>query len=721
MKNIYLACLLACTFLAQSSLAQKGYGDTAILFKDPGCRLTVRLFADHDHDGSQNNAVLTYSKSGRIVFADSVHSHNGNISFRDFNNDGTEDVLIANTTSARSNETFYLFLKNDKAKTLRRVKGFEKIVNPSLDKKYNIITEMRLYGKISHAFFRINKSGELLNLGHEIETEINDLGNKYEKAIRAIVANDPVITVDLNKETGDMTPIWAWFGYDEPNYTYMKDGKKLLSELAELSPVPVFVRTHNLLTTGDGTPALKWGSTNAYTEDANGRPIYNWTIVDSIFDTYVQRGMKPLVQIGFMPEALSSKPQPYKHNWRPGAPYREVFTGWAYPPNDYNKWRELVYQWAKHCLDRYGRKEVESWYWEVWNEPNIPYWQGTMQEFFKTYDYAADGLLKALPFAKIGGCNITGGGSKFLEAFIRHCLDSTNYATGKLGSPLDLVLFHAKGQPRVVNGSVVMNVGTQMRNIRDAMKTVNLFPRLKNIPLVIGESDPEGCAACGMSTNPENAYRNGTMYSSYTAASFARKYLLADELKTNLMGAVSWSFEFEDQPWFAGFRDLATNGVDKPVLNVFRMFGMMKGRRVETQGNRMYPLQTFIDSSVRGSTDIGAIASKDKKIATIMLWNYHDEDKPGTAESVNVTIKNLSANAVTITEYRVDSEHSNSYEVWKKMGSPQNPTPEQISTLEKAGKLSMAGKPAKIKTKNREAALALDLPRQAVVLLKVEW
>src|SRR5436190_13303592 len=90
----------------------------------------------------------------------------------------------------------------------------------------------------------------------------------------ALSAQQPVINIDLNKEVGDMKPIWAWFGYDEPNYTYMKDGKKLLSEIAALSPVPVFVRAHNLLTTGDGTPALKWGSTNAYTEDKDGKPIY---------------------------------------------------------------------------------------------------------------------------------------------------------------------------------------------------------------------------------------------------------------------------------------------------------------------------------------------------------------------------------------------------------------------------------------------------------------
>ncbi len=276
----------------------------------------------------------------------------------------------------------------------------------------------------------------------------------------SVYSQSPEIHVDLDHEVGDMKPIWAWFGYDEPNYTYMKDGKKLLSEIAALSPVPVFVRTHNLLSTGDGTASLKWGSTNAYTEDANGNPVYSWTIVDSIFDTYIKRGMKPLAQIGFMPEALSTNPQPYQHSWKPGASYKEVFTGWAYPPKDYNKWRELIYQWANHCVERYGKKEVESWWWEVWNEPNIGYWQGTVEEYCKLYDYAADGLRKALPTARIGGCDITGGGSKFLSAFIEHCLSDTNYATHKIGSPLDLILFHAKGQPKVINETVVMNVGT---------------------------------------------------------------------------------------------------------------------------------------------------------------------------------------------------------------------------------------------------------------------
>ena len=528
-----------------------------------------------------------------------------------------------------------------------------------------------------------------------------------------------VIEINFEKNIAPMKPVWAWFGYDEPNYTYMKDGQKLLTEISKLSPVPVYVRAHNLLTSGDGTPALKWGSTNAYTEDANGKPVYNWKIVDQIFDTYVKRGMKPLAQIGFMPEALSIKPIPYQHQWKPGAKYDVIETGWAYPPKDYQKWGNLVYEWVKHSIERYGKAEVESWYWEVWNEPNGAYWKGTQAEFFKLYDYAADGLKRALPTAKIGGANVTGGGTKYLYAFIKHCLSDTNYVTGKIGSPLDAVLFHAKGSPRVVNGTVIMDIRAQLRNVEANYKVINKYPQLKDIPVIIGESDPEGCAACGMATNPENAYRNGTMYSSYTAASFARLYALTDQYKINLLGAVTWSFEFENQPWFAGFRDLATNGVDKPVLNVFRMFGMMKGNRVETKSSQMYGLKSVLDSSIRKpATDIGALAATANKSATVLVWNYHDEDKTGTKDSVAVMLNNLPVKSATVTEYRIDSDNSNAYEVWKKMGSPQNPDSKQIALLEKAGQLKMIGKPVK---QNDLKKIAILLPRQGVSFLKIDW
>jgi xylan 1,4-beta-xylosidase len=533
------------------------------------------------------------------------------------------------------------------------------------------------------------------------------------------------ITIDAADRIGPLQPMWAWFGYDEPNYTYMKDGKKLLSAISALSPVPVYVRAHNLLTTGDGTPALKWGSTNAYTEDAQGRPRYDWTIVDRIFDTYIERKMKPLVEIGFMPEALSAKPQPYKHDWKPGVPYNRIYTGWTHPPNDYDKWRELVHQWVKHSVERYGRREVESWYWEVWNEPDIGYWSGTPEEFRKLYDYAADGVKRALPTARVGGPHMTGPlgarTQQLLRDFLEHCLRGTNHATGKVGSPLDFIAFHAKGAPRVVDGHVRMGITNHLRAISNGFEIVASFPELKDKPIVIGESDPEGCAACSVATNPENAYRNGTMYSSYTAAQIARTYELADLHKVNLLGSVTWAFEFEDQPYFAGFRDLATNGIDKPVLNVFRMLGMMKGDRLRVRSTSAATVEVIRDQGVRTTPDVYALAARQGRDVAILVWNYHDDDLPAAAASISLTVTGMPDGTPRLTHYRVDQEHSNSYEAWKKLGSPQTPTSAQYASLEKTSRLQTLGGPERTTVKGGELRISFTLPRQGVSLLRVAY
>ncbi len=535
------------------------------------------------------------------------------------------------------------------------------------------------------------------------------------------------IRVDANAPMGPLRPIWTYFGYDEPNYTYMKDGTKLLSELAAASPVPVHVRAHNLLTSGDGQAALKWGSTNAYTEDANGRPKYDWTIVDRIFDTYVQRGMKPMVEVGFMPEALSVKPQPYRHHWDPTQPYKNIYTGWAHPPKDHARWSELIFQWVKHCIERYGRDEVASWYWEVWNEPDIAYWQSTPEEYHKLYDYTVDAIKRALPAIRVGGPTSTGPGSeraaKFLRDFLKHVTTGRNYATGKTGSPIDYVTFHAKGRPKVVDGHVQMGSEFQLRDIDKGFEIVASFPELKRLPIIIGESDPEGCAACSVRYNPQNAYRNGTMYSSYTAATFARKRELAAKHGVNLQGAVTWAFEFEDQPYFDGFRDLATNGIDKPVLNVFRMFGLIAGTRVKADVSGALTLDQLLAGGVKGKPDINALASRAERTISAMVWHYHDDDLPAPAAPVRLSLAGIPAgvNRAIVRHYRIDAAHSNSYDAWKSMGSPQQPTPEQYKALEAAGQLKLFGSPVYVPVANGTASLEFDIPRQGVSLVQISW
>ncbi|MEZ4702511.1 MAG: hypothetical protein R2834_19415 [Rhodothermales bacterium] len=538
------------------------------------------------------------------------------------------------------------------------------------------------------------------------------------------------IGIDLDTRIGAMYPMWAYWGYDEPNYTYMANGRKLIREISELSPVPVYFRAHSMLNTDEGPrAALKWGSTNAYTEDAAGNPVYDWTIVDRIVDTYVENGAKPMMEVGFMPKALSSKPEPYRHHWSPADPYGDIFTGWAYPPKDYAKWAELIFQWVRHSVDRYGADEVATWWWDVWNEPDIPYWKGTREEYFTLYDYTADAIKRALPAARVGGPTTTNPGlgddasGRFLADFLAHCSAGTNYATGQTGSPLDFISFHAKGSPRVMDDGryVRMNMAPQLDAIDAGFQIVAASP-FKALPIIIGESDPEGCAACSVDYHPANAYRNGTMYASYTASSFAKKYELADRRGINLEGAVSWSFQFEGKPWFAGFRAMATNGVDKPVLNVFRMFGMMGGDRVAVSPSDAPSAERVIQEGVRGDLpDINALASRDGDAAYVMVWNYHDDDLPALAADVSVHLKGIPAGRVKLSHYRIDENHSNAYTVWREMGAPQQVTREQYARLEASGQLELLTSPMWIDAPAGEATIAFSLPRQGVSLLQLSW
>jgi xylan 1,4-beta-xylosidase len=547
-------------------------------------------------------------------------------------------------------------------------------------------------------------------------------------AAAALRAQAPItIQVNAAETAGPWKPITGYFGYDEPNYTYMKNGRKLVGELAALSARPVYIRTHFLLATGDGEPSFKWGSTNAYTEDRAGKPVYNWTIADRIFDTYLQAGAKPFVEIGFTPQALSSKPDPYRPVWSPGARFDQYYVGWSYPPSDYGKWAELIQQWVKHVVEKYGRAEVESWYWEVWNEPDIAYWHGTPEEYDKLYDYTADAVKRVLPGAKIGGPASTGPSGAhsgaFLRQFLEHCSSGKNAATGATGAPLDFISYHAKGRPTVVEGHVRMGIAKNAEDVDAGFQIVAAFPKFRGLPIVLSESDPEGCAACSARVYPQNAYRNGTLYPAYTAAMLRNILDLSERAHTNIEGMLTWAFEFEDQPYFDGFRTLATNGVDKPVLNVFRMAGLMRGARLKVESSGAVGLDAMIKTGVAGNPFVDALAARSDRDVSILVWNYHDEDVPAPDADVRLSLAGVPGGAgrVQARHYRIDQTHSNAYTVWKQMGSPQKPSAEQYGALEAAGQLQLFDSPRWLAAPAGKVDLEFKLPRQGVSLVQVSW
>ena len=535
----------------------------------------------------------------------------------------------------------------------------------------------------------------------------------------AAPAQPVLIQVHAAQSTGSYTPVWNFYGADEPNYIYAPYGEKLLRELSGLSPVPVYFRAHNLLTTGHGERSLKWGSTNAYTEKPDGSPVYDFTITDRIFDTLLAAHVRPLVEIGFMPEALSTHPEPYRHNFPKGP----IFTGWSYPPNNWAKWSDLILAYATHLHQRYGA-QTSTWYWEVWNEPDIPYWHGTAEEYDRLYDLTTAAILKAIPDAKVGGPAATGihpGRSEaFLRQFLEHCAHGTNAATGRPGAPLDFISYHPKGDPKMVDGHLVMGIATQLDATRNGMRVIAGYPEFRETPIILTESDPEGCAAC---LGAREAYRNSPLYGASVTEATMRTYELARQYGVNIRGSVTWAFEYDDQPAFEEFRTLTTDGIDKPVLNAFRLLGKLGGQPgtdwLATESTGALPLDEILQNGVTGAPDVNAVATRHNGQIDILLWNYHDANVPAPPAHVRLTVDGLTGSAVQESQFRVDSDHSDAYPLWLKMGSPAHPTTQQQDQLEKAAQLAEPVSNRRLPLKSGKAEIDVELPRDAVVVISL--
>ena len=269
-----------------------------------------------------------------------------------------------------------------------------------------------------------------------------------------------------------------------------------------------------------------------------------------------------------------------------------------------------------------------------------------------------------------------------------------------------------------------MNVSASLQNVRDAFSIISSYPSEKQKPVVIGEDDPDGCAAC---VTPAYGYRNNLIFPSYTAAAFSRDIDLAARYGINLEGALTWAFEFDDRDYFDGLRVLATNQIDKPILNIFRMFGKLTGQRVTASSGGRVALDDILAHSVRDESDVGVVAAYNTstRALTAMIWNYHDDDLPKPDAQITLEVSGLAQHwdgcrAARITHYRIDNSHSNSYTRWLEMGAPQQPTNAQISELKAAGQLQMLGEPVHVPVTDGKVEIEFALPIHGTSLLVLE-
>ena len=522
------------------------------------------------------------------------------------------------------------------------------------------------------------------------------------------------IEVDATVAGSPLERVWAYHGYDEPNYTTMPEGRELIQTLSTAHSAPVHLRTHFLFNTGDGTPTMKWGSTNVYTEGADGNPVYDYTLIDQIMDATALAGAFPLVEIGFMPEALSTQPNPYRNSGT-----YVLDGGCFYPPRDYEKWGTLVTAYATHVKERYPGAE-SSWQWELWNEPDLPYWQGTFEEYTRLYDYTEAALHSVFPSASLGGPAVAGASSIFLRDFLEHCATGTNAVTGRTGTRLDMVSFHAKGSVAIANEHVQMNLGNQLRLHRAGFEAVKRSA-FADTPIVISEADPDGCAACPLSQIPANAYRNSPAYGAYEIAMMKRSLELANDAEVNLRGVLTWAFTFPDTPYFAGYRALATNGIHLPVLNAFKLLGGLSGDRLPVSSSGARPLVELLATGVRQQPDIDALATIDGDRIQILVWNYHDDLVEAEPSPVTLSVSvppHFGAHA-SVTHTRVDDTHGDAHAVWVSQGSPASPSAVELAALREAMEPVVLERGRVVSLVDGAVSLSFDLPRFGISLFSL--
>jgi xylan 1,4-beta-xylosidase len=524
------------------------------------------------------------------------------------------------------------------------------------------------------------------------------------------------VAVDATAAGAPLERVWPFHGWDEINYTTMPEGLALLGKIAAAHRAPVHVRNHFVLNTGDGTPAMKWGSTNVYDEDAAGNPVYDWTLTDGIMDTITAAGAFPFVEIGFMPQALSTHPTPYRNSST-----TTLDGGCFYPPTDYARWGDLVRAWAMHANGRYPDVGA-SWLWELWNEPDIGYWNGTFADYAKLYDYTEAALHAVIPNAALGGPAVAGAGSSFLTQFLKHCATGTNAVTGQTGTRLDLVSFHAKGGVAVTGGHVEMDLGNQLRLHRAGFSAVAVVPQFKQTPIYITEADPDGCAACPASSTPADAYRNSTAYGAYEIAMMKHTLELEAEVGIKLGGLLTWAFTFPGTPYFAGYRTLATNGINLPVLGAFELLGRLAGARLPLTSSGARALDDVLANGVRGEPDVDGMATLDGDAIRILVWNYHDDIVTVAATPVHLAIRVPAGfgPSVRVSHLRVDESHGDAYTVWVSQGMPASPSAAEGAALQEAMDPELLVPDATVVVAaDRSVGVDFDLPRFGVSLVTI--
>lgn len=471
------------------------------------------------------------------------------------------------------------------------------------------------------------------------------------------------ITVDTAAQGHPFPHFWEdMFGSGRAHLVMRAQYQKDLTKVKKVTNFE-YVRFHGILDDENGV----------YSVGKDGRPVYNWTYVDHIYDALLAHGIKPYVEISFMPKALASRPTQQAFWYKP----------YISPPSSYAKWDALIEAFARHLIHRYGIAEVSTWYFEVWNEPNIGFWAGTPAQasYFKLYDHTARALKAVSPRLRVGGPATAQ--AAWVGDLIAHA--TRNHV------PLDFVSTHVYGD------DTADNVFHDSRNIPphqmvcyavDKVHQEILHSARPHIPLIWSEF------------NASYANYQDITDSIYMGPWLANTIRQCDG-KVQMMSYWSFSDVFEEQgvkktPFYGGFGLLAENGIPKPAYDAFAL--------LHTLGYTLLP--THADDALVTRRSDGTIV--------IAAWNLVEPGAVGRDRTLRFDLQDLGANAVARIR-RVDAQHGDTLAAWKAMGSPKYPTLQQIHELKKDAKI---GPPQLLDVHNGHLSITVPPMGLAVITMK---
>jgi xylan 1,4-beta-xylosidase len=536
------------------------------------------------------------------------------------------------------------------------------------------------------------------------------------------------VEIDAAQWTGILPHNWNYVGYDECNYTHSPGGIELIKKFGNLEK-PYYMRAHHLLCTGTCHGVYKWGSTNVYVEDENGNPVYDFSVIDKICDIWLNNNCKPFFEIGFMPMDMVDMSDVRTNAWNFYNEYKRI--GWNRPPKDYDKWYKLIHALIEHFICRYGQTELEGWYFEMWNEPDGSYWTGTHEEFCRLYDYTEAAIHDVCPSLRFGGPATCGGlthdsrAAKFLRDFLNHTKSGKNYKTGKTGTRLDFTTFHTKGGGYSFTTKKTLDKTPSVKRLLDQVRVCGTIVKecgYGDLECILSEADPDGWAAGGRFDNPAFDFRNTEYYASYVASTYRNLHSLAAELNMDIR-PLAWAFMFDGERCFEGTRTFSTQGIDKAVMNVFRLFAKLGSQLVKLSSSGAKEPEKYQDywGTGDGAEINGWATLTGTKSLEAFVYCHEDTWETGGIYPVEFTVENLPFKGpYKITHYRIDKNHSNAYAEWARQGRPDYPAGGQYEAIKQKSGLELAEPVRTLVPLDGRVKLSFDMPVKSVSLLLVE-